>query len=674
MSGGQMSSVSTAAVQRIYERYRTVFEQQYDDIQAAVVAAASDRLGQDEADEARRQAHKLAGAGGTFGLPQVTEAARQLETLLVHSHQDDPAWSERLSQLSQELRAALDAGPQAAAPVGPAPVTEAEGPLLLLVSEDEVFAGQVRREADARGMRVQVRRPREEVQLSERPDVALVSAGAGEDREALRGFLRSLSSGRSTVPTLVLTPPDGQVDRVEVAQLGGRGFLNLPVEPARAVDAAQELLEAQRLEGIRILAVDDDPAVLEVVSSLLETEGVSVTTLSDPSRFWDVLQEVVPDQLILDVDMPEVSGVALCRAVRNDPRWSQLSVLFLTGITDTDVAEEVFAAGADDYVTKPINHRELVVRISNRLERFRLYRRLADTDPLTGAANRRKAMDTLERLRGSADRYEETLSVAVLDLDHFKSVNDDHGHLAGDDVLRSLGARLRDAFRGQDLVARWGGEEFLVAMYGMRRGDAVHRVAEVLEAQRAVIYRDAAGGSFRITFSAGVAEYRHDGDEIHELFRAADEALYAAKDQGRDRVLPAGQAPPVPGEAACDVLLVEDDEALAPVLIEALRTRGWSAHQISRGDRAAALLAGDPPQLRPRLVLLGWDLPGLDGPEVLRRMADAGALRHSQAIMLTSHISDPEIERTRQLGAVEHIGKPFSVPVLMQRIRRSLDG
>jgi len=672
MTAGQPAPVTASAVQRIYERYRAVFDQQYDDIEAAVVAAEGGNLDEHRAEQARRQAHKLAGAGGTFGLPRVTEAARMIEELFAEAHSGALARPERLRQLSADLRTALDAGPQTVSTPVSTTVGDDDELMLLLVSDDETFVGQVQQEAAGRGVKVQACRALRDVELDGHPDVALVSADG--DPAGLRRVLTSLSAGQTPVPTSVLTPTHGEVDRVEVAQLGGRGFLNLPVEARRAVDAAQELLEAQRLEGIRILAVDDDPAVLEVVASLLDAEGVSVTTLAEPARFWDVLQEVVPDQLILDVDMPEVSGLALCRAVRNDPRWSQLSVLFLTGVTDADVAEEVFAAGADDYVTKPINHRELVIRISNRLERFRLYRRLAETDPLTGTANRRKAMETLDRLRGVADRYDEALSVAVLDLDHFKSVNDEHGHLSGDEVLRSLGARLRGAFRGQDLVARWGGEEFLVAMYGMRRGDAVHRIAEVLEAQRAAVYRDAHGEPFRITFSAGVAEYRLDGCETAELFRAADEALYLGKESGRDRVMPAGSRAQPSNTPACDVVLVEDDEALSSVLIEALRTRGWSAERIREGDRAAALLAQDPPQLRARLVLLGWDLPGLQGPEVLRRMSEAGVLRDTRVIMLTSYVSEQEVHRVHRLGAVDHVAKPFSVPALMQRIRRSLEG
>ncbi|HKJ11378.1 MAG TPA: response regulator [Ornithinimicrobium sp.] len=664
-------SATGPAVQRIYERYRGVFDQQYADIEAAVMAASAADLDAEGAEGARRQAHKLAGAGGTFGLPRVTEAAREMEELFSRMHVGERVEPERLRTLGAELRSALDEGPQAVAPAPATADSGVDGPVLLLVSDDNGFIGQVRREAAERGLRVEARATQDDLDLEPVPDVALVAADG--DPEGLQRVMSSLTTGPTVVPTIVLTPPDGQVDRVEVARWGGRGFLNLPVEARRALDAAQELLEAQRLEGIRILAVDDDPAVLEVVSSLLNAEGVSVTTLSDPTRFWEVLQQVAPDQLILDVDMPEVSGVALCRAVRSDPRWSQTSVLFLTAVTDSNIVEEVFAAGADDYVTKPINHRELVMRISNRLERFRLYRRLAETDPLTGAANRRKAMETLDRLRGAADRYDEALSLAVLDLDHFKAVNDEHGHLAGDEVLRSLGARLRAAFRGQDLVARWGGEEFLVAMYGMRCADAVHRVAEVLEAQRAVVHRDARGAGFRTTFSAGVAQYRRDGDEIQTLFRAADDALYVAKERGRDRVLPAGSDDSPGDDGLRDVVVVEDDQALASLLAEAIHTRGWTTERISDGDHAAAALAGDPPRLRARLVLLGWDLPGLNGPEVLARLADAGILRDTQVIMLTSHVSDRDIGRTHRLGAIDHIAKPVSVPVLMQRMRSALD-
>ena len=207
---------------------------------------------------------------------------------------------------------------------------------------------------------------------------------------------------------------------------------------------------------------------------------------------------MAPELLILDVDMPVINGPELCRTVRNDPRWSGLAVIFATARTDAATIEEVFDSGADDYVPKPIVGPELVNRVANRLERVRLYRAQAETDYLTGLANRSKADEGLAALAALSDRFSEPLAVAMLDLDGFKLVNDRHGHAVGDSVLRRLGEHLRRDFRGNDVVGRWGGEEFIVGMYGMTRrtrngyGDAARFGEEEFQGS---------DGALRVSFS-----------------------------------------------------------------------------------------------------------------------------------------------------------------------------
>lgn len=313
-------------------------------------------------------------------------------------------------------------------------------------------------------------------------------------------------------------------------------------ERARLWGAPKDMELAERLveESPAVMAVDDDPQVLAAIRSLLRPPRFSLTTLDDPLGFWEALEEVSPDLLILDVDMPYVSGVELCRVVRNDPRWIRLPVLFLTGHTDSDTVHRVFAVGADDYVSKPIVGPELLTRIVNRLERTQLHRRMADTDPLTGVANRRKFSEVLSRFLRMADRFSQPLSLALLDLDHFKQINDLHGHAVGDAVLRRLGEILLRSFRSEDVVARWGGEEFVVGMYGVARADGVSRLASVLETLRQEEFSGPDHSRFRVTFSAGVAQYPEDGADLPDLSRAADGALYQAKVAGRNRVLPVG--------------------------------------------------------------------------------------------------------------------------------------
>jgi diguanylate cyclase (GGDEF)-like protein len=168
----------------------------------------------------------------------------------------------------------------------------------------------------------------------------------------------------------------------------------------------------------------------------------------------------------------------------------------------------------------------------------RLYRAQAETDGLTGLSNRVTSEGGLEQLAALSQRFSEPLSVVMLDLDRFKHVNDSHGHAAGDRVLRRVGEYLQREFRGNDVVGRWGGEEFIIGMYGMTRANAVRRLTDMLARFSREEFPDG-GDMFRVSFSAGVAEYPLDGSDTDAVCRAADEALYRAKAGGRARVVAA---------------------------------------------------------------------------------------------------------------------------------------
>lgn len=164
-------------------------------------------------------------------------------------------------------------------------------------------------------------------------------------------------------------------------------------------------------------------------------------------------------------------------------------------------------------------------------------RRLVETDALTGLANRRHALETMERFLALAKRQGRPLSVAYIDFDHFKRVNDRHGHPVGDSVLRRAGELLANSFRGQDVVARWGGEEFLIMMFGIGKQDAAVRLRSVLQILNDERFSSSNGRVFHVSFSAGVAAYPHDGQDVQSLYAIADQALYRAKELGRNRVV-----------------------------------------------------------------------------------------------------------------------------------------
>ncbi|HEY2259118.1 MAG TPA: response regulator [Solirubrobacteraceae bacterium] len=661
--------IEVGALQAIWERNRDEVLAQVDLVGDAVTDALAGSLSPDNRGRAAREAHKLAGSVGTFGFVAASEHARALELGLGAPEGPARADLRRLAEHVVALRRELGAERNGSPPTS-TPVAQADGAVALIVVDDDRERGRsLLAAADARGVRALLAADLESARRlidEAAPEVVLLKLSIqGVTGPALR-FLAEVSVER---PVMTLTGAEEEIDRVEVARHGGRGFLAPSLEPSEIIAAALDLRERVRVRGTRILAVDDDAVVLGLLRSVLGEADFTVATCQDPTQFWERLEEVSPDLVVLDFDMPKISGPDLCRAVRNDSRWAGLPVIFLTSRLGPDSVRTVFDAGADDYLSKPFVGPEVVARIGNRLERVRLYRALAETDVLTGLPNRRRALESLGALLRMAARQQQPASLAVLDVDRFKSINDTHGHLGGDAVLRELGAVLRQFFRGEDVVGRWGGDELVVGMYGLGNADARERLGELVEDVRGRRFHS---GRIAVTLSIGVAEYPTQGSDIDQLYRAADAALYRAKVAGRDRVVPAG-AQPDHGQSAVDVAIVEDDTVLGQLLTHALQTRGYRTRWITDGVQAASELGGAEPGLRAPVLLLDWDLPGLDGLRVLRTLREHGVLDRTQVIMLTARGAEGEVVQALEAGAIDHVTKPFSVPVLMQRVRRAME-
>jgi diguanylate cyclase (GGDEF)-like protein len=531
---------AAAALAEIWIEHKSAILERVAVLDQVAADLASDSLGAESRAEGERSAHRLAGVLGTFGFARASERGRQAELMLAEGEALGPPQAAALFELVDGMRAEIVPDPVEPATVLPAS-THVETPFIAIIDDDPELTRRLALEAGRRGMRVEVAGSVPDgraLVARERPDVVLLDLTFEDGTADAFELLSELADATPPVPVVVLTVRDAFTDRIEVARRGGSSFLEKLLPPSEAIDQVVQILERTRSGGMRLLAVDDDPAVLAAVGAVLSSQGLEVTTLPEPLRFWEELKRVSPALVLLDVDMPEVTGIELCRVLRNDPRWAALPILFLTARQDTETIQQVFAAGGDDYIVKPVVPDELVTRVHNRLDRFRLHQALAETDALTGVANRRTSRAALGQLVRLADRFHERLCLAELDLDRFKAVNDRHGHAAGDAVLRRLGELLLQTFRGEDVVARWGGEEFVVGMYGVTRDEGLERLTTLLDDFSADEFRSG-GERFHLSFSAGVAEYPADGADLEGLYRAADEALYRAKEAGRARIFPA---------------------------------------------------------------------------------------------------------------------------------------
>lgn len=668
-AGADRKEKTAASLDAVWERFREPTIKRVDAIEDAIIALLEDRLGADQLRAAEREAHKLAGSAGTFGFPRASIIAREIENKLASGPLGPPD-AVGLSEQVLALRADLEGVRPASEP---RQELSPESIMVLIVEDDPEFAERLVMEAEGRGIRTVHRSSISTARSglgTSIPAAALIRIRRGVSPETL-DFITELEARVPPVATVVLADNDSFLDRVEVVRRGARRFVEAPAPPVTVIDALVDIVAQAEGQRATVLAVDDDAHILAALRAILEPRSISITTLDDPFRFWEVLEEVNPDLLILDIDMPHVSGLELCRVVRSEPRWSGIPVLFLTARTDTASIQRAFASGADDYLGKPIVGSELIMRLNNRLDRVRLNRELADTDALTGIANRRKSSELVERFVKLARRKGDPFSVAVLDLDRFKSINDTFGHAAGDDVLRCAAQLFSRSLRAEDVIGRWGGEEFTIGLYGTNKSDGAKRLSTILASLAAHEFDAPDGSTFHVTCSGGVAQLDVDGPDLDSLHRVADSALYEAKAAGRNRVVPAGLAQSSATERV-DVVIVDDDDALVGLLEHSLETRGLSVRSFGDGELAAAALAGDVPELRTRVILLDVDLPGLNGLDVLRRLNRAKVTKVSKVVMLTARTGEEDVLTALDLGAIDHIAKPFSVPVLLQKVRVAL--
>jgi two-component system, cell cycle response regulator len=298
----------------------------------------------------------------------------------------------------------------------------------------------------------------------------------------------------------------------------------------------------------RILVVDDSEVNVELLVAVLAAEHYVVSAAYDGSEALAKIEAEKPDIILLDIMMPGLDGYEVCRRVKADPATADIRIMMVTALSGVDDLKRGLEAGADDYLTTPVNGLALMARIRGQLRRKWLQDRLQEnferslslalTDELTGLYNRRYLLAHLDELLDRVNHDHISAAILLFDIDHFKQVNDIYGHAAGDEVLRELASRAMNSVRSVDLVARLGGEEFVVVM---PETDIVIATA-VAERLRLAVAREpfivgTGGMKVAVTISIGVATTIGEGDCREGLLKRADAALYKAKRAGGNCVI-----------------------------------------------------------------------------------------------------------------------------------------
>jgi diguanylate cyclase (GGDEF)-like protein len=478
--------------------------------------------------ELRERCHRLAGSSASFGYVELGAELRRTELRLQALIEDGLSEYTSLRSALLAISEPVEAPPLGAVDSLSAVLTEPER------RDSHQRAPVARIELAPGDLRVQLESLFQGLGI-------VVEQGASELKADLRVHwmdasspMRIPASSHEHGHLLVIAGRDSFEARLAAVRAGAAGFFALPLDALALERRIDLLLQRANPQPYRVLLVDDDPLLLQRNAATLQAAGMQAFALEQPQRLLEELERVQPDVLVLDLNMPDCDGLELAQTVRFSDVWLQMPIVYLSADASDARQRAALATAGEDFLLKPVAAEALVANVLGRARRARSLAQGLSRDGLTGLLRHAEVKEQLAQALARACRDASPLCVALLDLDHFKRVNDRYGHAAGDRVLRSLASLIRLRARRGDAAGRYGGEEFLLVLPGCRLASACELVDQ-LRVDFAAATIEHSGRRVRASFSAGVAEWQGE-ESADSLLARADEALYRAKQAGRNRV------------------------------------------------------------------------------------------------------------------------------------------
>lgn len=491
--------------------------------------------------------HKLAGSAGSFGLHELGKLAKQLElqTLQwINGTSLDLGKLKLFAVAIASLEGLIDSGKPKAAPLV-SKNTPTKNANLIYILEDDMDLAQ--------DLVITLRHFGHEVQhfhnlalaeseiLKRPPDFMICDIMFTEEGRETPAAVAALQQQLPTpVPVIFMSTRDDFQAYHDAVRAGAVGYFVKPLDTIRLVDCFEYYLDRNRSAPYRVLIVDDDEVLGEHYKLVLSSADIRAEVIQDPNAIFDVLKDFHPELILLDLNMPGCSGTELAQVIRLNPEWLRIPITYLSSELDVDKRVIAMGRAGDDFLTKPMPDRELVAAVSVRAARCRQLSDALDRDSLTGLLKHSRIKELVDLEMSRAQRSGESVSVVMLDLDHFKQVNDVHGHSAGDKVIKAMAHLLRQRLRKTDSLGRYGGEEFLVILPRCTAQEAMLLMNNVREHFSNLPFQ-ANGKHFHVTMSAGISCYQGGEPAPDKLLEAADDALYKAKSSGRNQVRHSGE-------------------------------------------------------------------------------------------------------------------------------------
>jgi diguanylate cyclase (GGDEF)-like protein len=482
--------------------------------------------------EAQRAAHQLYVTAEQGAFAEVANAVLHVEDAVAAVADGELAPdSGTFRQVDAALRAARAACAMPEAQVAAVEAPASRGSVWLVCENAELSADLARAVSKKRLDAIIIPKAELVLRTGMTPSALIIELGSDEPAELLEAITQ-LQKRAPRLALLVLSEDGSYAARSAAALLGAVLYFVLPATADKIATALDTLDIGTLQERPRVLALALNGSI-DWLRDPLEDAQMELKVFHQPELVLEALDASQPSALVLDQTGSQ--SQQLCRLVRAVPRWRDLPIL-TRAATQRDAVRGGFEAGADDVLPADIAPAELLARLRVRLDRTRVFREQSNRDLLTGLLTRRAFTESVLGRVAEAQRSRRHLSLCLMDVDRFKSVNDTYGHGVGDKVLSAFGALLGTRFRLQDLRGRWGGEEFIIAFYGEWAESAREILSRVTAEFAKINFDGGQGRSFNVTISGGIATYPIDGRTLDELVNVADQRLYAAKQAGRNRI------------------------------------------------------------------------------------------------------------------------------------------
>lgn len=505
-----------------------------------------------------RNVHSLIGTSGTFGFTELSRSARALEIALkpllqtpAEPLKDDKKLvgliNSNIHQLSTLLEAIQRADTHSADVSDTAKLREQlsvhnepeitnNNTLIYYLDDELTRPGLLVDQLSSYGFKV-VHFLRMQDFLSalekEKPSLALLDLILPDVDEAYI-FLQAKIMYNAGIKVIFLSGKDDIESRLAGVRAGAQAYLSKGTDVPRLVEIIRRALRLRVTTPARVLIVDDQDSVAQFYGNILTQAGINTTVTTNPFNILTLMQDCVPDLLLLDFNMPNINGDELGAIIRQHEQYQSIPMLFLSAEVNAERKTCLLEIGSDDLLLKGMPPEELVRQVKSRIARAKTLSSMMYQDSLTGLLNHAQIQLAAERVFSNCKRQKTISCIAMIDIDNFKKINDNYGHLTGDRVIKALANILEQRFRLTDYIGRFGGEEFMLVLPDININEAATLLNNLRKAFAAIEFNEDAS-KFTVSFSAGIAESSGMNSFMRQI-KCADEALYRAKTRGRNLV------------------------------------------------------------------------------------------------------------------------------------------